>query len=287
MGRKLPDYNPEADGPYETSKRRREIFKRIYRKRQHWRALQEDHGMEPFITTPDGEDVFYGDLMVGEKTLPPQQWAAFDRICLREYTEDATREEILPNSRWSTPVQQYSEDGLKKMIAAYDAKQAGVWDPAEAVKKKRRVRKADPEVGTTPETPEVPEETPLKFSRIERLDWSVCSDANQRFADYIKETTGLKVTGQMVKAVAFLRKPWSHSEEERAVRVAEAERKAEEEAKFANETPEQREKRFKAIRREKSAKAAQKRALDLQDEVRQLRTEAGLDPETGEPVVAA
>lgn len=282
MGRQLPDYDPVKDGPYETSKRRREIFKRIYRRRDHWLALQEDHGMEPFITTPDGEDVFYGDLMVGLQVLAttaPQQLKAFEKICLQEYTESAATLEILPESKWSTPVQQYSDDGLKKMIAAYDAKQDGSWDPAEAVKKKRRTRKVDTDVVT-----QTKEETPPKYSRVDHLNWSVCSDANTRFADHIKAVTGLEITGQMVKAVAFLRNPWYHSDEEQAIRRDIAEHRAAEEAKYANETPEQREARFKAQRRLKSAEAAQRRAEALQAEVRQLRTEAGLDPDTGEPV---
>ena len=59
-----------------------------------------------------------------------------------------------------------------------------------------------------------------------------------------------------------------------------------EKAKWAYETPEQRAKRSpptgcSRVKRKKLAEAQK-----LLDEVKKLRAEAGLDPETGEPVVA-
>lgn len=279
MGRALPDYDPERDGPYASSRRRREIFKRVYRKREHWRALQEDQGMEQFITTPDGEDIYYGDLMVGIDTLPEQQRKAFELICLREYTESAAMVEILPMSRWSTTVQQYSDDGLKKMITAYDAVQARTWNPAEAKSCRRRPKRKGDVVAAA----EAPTKERPKLRRVDYLDWSICSEDNESLATFINEKTGLGITGQMVKAVAFLRKEWYHSPEQVAHREEEAQRKEAEKQKYAYETPEQREKRFEAARRLKAAEAAAKRAQELQDEVRELRIAAGLDPDTGEP----
>jgi hypothetical protein len=248
--------------------------------------------MEPFIPTPDGEVVYYGDLMTGLPALKanaPQQYRAFDRICLNEYTESAATAEILPNSRFSTPVQQYSDDALRKMIAAYDAVQDGTWDPVEAVKKKkRRNKREDPPVPAVVDTPEVPEdvqdEVGPKSSRLAHLDWTTCSDENQRLAEYINKVAGVGITGQQVKALAFLRKPWYRSPEETSIREEEERRKEAEKAKYAYETPEQREKRLKAARVQKSIEAARKREEQLKEELRQLWTEAGLDPETGEPV---
>lgn len=283
MGRKLPEYDPESDGPYETSKRRLKIFKRVYQNYYQWGSDREA-GHVGDVLTIEGEDVYFGDLLVGQETLPLQQRRAFDLICLQGYTESAATAEILPHSKWSTPVQQYSDDGLRKMVAAYDAKQRGAWDPKEAMSRKR---KREPVVTAVAEAPGVPEavetETPPKFSRVDHLDWSVCSEDNKSLADYINARTGLSITGQQVKAVAFLRKPWYQSDERKAHREAVAERKEREKAKYAYETPEQREKRFEAQRRLKSAEAAQERARKLQEEVRQLRIDAGLDPETGEP----
>lgn len=136
MGRRLPDFDPE-DGDYASSKRRIQIFKRIYQHYYHWQSLRET-GEVGDILDIDGEEIYLGDLMTGIETLPTRQRQAFELICLRGYTESAATAILLPNSRWSTPVQQYSDDGLKKMILAYDAKQRGTWDPSTARRKKRR-----------------------------------------------------------------------------------------------------------------------------------------------------
>jgi hypothetical protein len=81
--------------------------------------------MSDIITLPTGEDIYIGDLLVGLDSLPRRQRQAFELICLQGYTESAATEVILPNSNSSTPVQQYADAGLIRMIAAYDKKQAG------------------------------------------------------------------------------------------------------------------------------------------------------------------
>lgn len=137
MGRRLPDYDPDKDGEYATSKRRIQIFKRIYQNYFHWKALRETGEVDDILAV-DGEEIYIGDLMTGIDTLPTRQRQAFELICLQGYTESAATAILLPNSRWSTPVQQYSDDGLKKMVAAYDAKQDGTWNPIEARRKRRK-----------------------------------------------------------------------------------------------------------------------------------------------------
>ena len=292
MGRRLPEYDPHKDGPYQSSKRRIQIFKRIYQNMEHWRAQQEDYGMSPVLTTVDGEDVYYFDLMVGFETLPERQGQAFELICLQGYTESAATSILLPESRWSTPVQQYSDDGLRKMISAYDAKQAGTWNP-DAVKRKRRSPTRKKEIVTSVETtPEVPESNvdqgasapeAAAQEQHRKWDWTTWSDDHESLAAYIT-AHGVDITPAQVKAVAFLRKRWH----EDPVQVEERKRRKEdrlrERDKFANETPEQRKKRHLVARKLKSAELAQARLKSIQDEVRQLRIEAGLDPDTGEPV---
>ena len=147
VGRRLPDYDPERDGDYSLSKRRAQLFKRVYQNYYHWRSLRETGEINDVLNV-DGEEIYLGDLMTGIETLPLRQRQAFELICLRGYTESAATAILLPNSRWSTPVQQYSDDGLRKMIAAYDAKQDGTWDPATAHRKRR---KAKPHCRDTPE----------------------------------------------------------------------------------------------------------------------------------------
>jgi hypothetical protein len=96
----------------------------------HWQALMEDRGMAPVITDElTGEDIYIGDLLVGLDSLPPRQREAFVKICMLGYTETAARDEMLPQSKSSTPVQQYADSGLVRMVAAYDLKQVGAWPP--------------------------------------------------------------------------------------------------------------------------------------------------------------
>ena len=137
MGRRLPDYDPDTDGEYSTSKRRIQLFKRVYQNYYHWCSLRET-GQVDDVLAVDGEEIYLGDLMTGIDILPLRQRQAFELICLKGYTESAATAILLPNSRWSTPVQQYSDDGLKKMVAAYDAKQDGTWDPTAARGKRRK-----------------------------------------------------------------------------------------------------------------------------------------------------
>lgn len=137
MGRRLPDFDPGKDGDYASSKRRMQVFKRIYQHYFHWASLRETGEVDDVLAI-EGEEIYFGDLMVGIDILPPRQRQAFELICLRGYTESAATAILLPNSRWSTPVQQYSDDGLKKMIAAYDAKQNGTWDNKKPRKKSPR-----------------------------------------------------------------------------------------------------------------------------------------------------
>lgn len=136
MARRLPE---------EPTKRRRQVFKRIYQNMEHWKALMEDRGMAPVITDDaTGEDIYIGDLLVGLDSLPPRQRQAFELICLKGYTETAARDELLPNSPSSTPVQQYADSGLIRMVTAYDLKQLGDWPPVvepKPVKRKKTLRR--------------------------------------------------------------------------------------------------------------------------------------------------
>lgn len=121
MVRRLPD---------DPVKRRHQVFKRTYQNLEHWKALMEDRGMDAVITDElTGEDIYLWDLLVGLDSLPPRQREAFEKICLQGYTETAARDEMLPNSTSSTPIQQYADSGLVRMVAAYDLKQAGQWPP--------------------------------------------------------------------------------------------------------------------------------------------------------------
>lgn len=93
----------------------------------HWREQILLGAMSDIITVPEtGEDICYGDLLVGRPRLSPRQGEAFDLICLQGYTETAAAAIMLPNSKWSTTVQQHVNAALERMVAYYDEHQSGV-----------------------------------------------------------------------------------------------------------------------------------------------------------------
>jgi hypothetical protein len=128
MARRLPE---------DPGKRRLQVFKRVFQHLEHWQALMEDRGMGSVITDPEtGEDIYIADLLVGLDSLPPRQRQAFELICLKGYTETAARDVLLPNSKSSTPVQQYADSGLVRVVQAYDLYQRGEWPPVDPPKSK-------------------------------------------------------------------------------------------------------------------------------------------------------
>lgn len=127
--------------PEAPEKRRTQLFKRIYQHLNHFSALIESGEMEMpgIVTLVDDilptEEVYLPDMLVGLLSLPDRQRQAFELICLQGYTEGAATKIMLPDSRWSTPIQQYADTALARMIKAYDEKQAGVWVPRVYVKR--------------------------------------------------------------------------------------------------------------------------------------------------------
>jgi hypothetical protein len=94
------------------------------------------------VIIPDtGEEVYLDDMMCGIDSLPPRQREAFELICLQSWTETDATKVMLPDSRWSTPIQQYADSALARMIAAYDAKQAGTWKYVKYEVKIKKSRK--------------------------------------------------------------------------------------------------------------------------------------------------
>ena len=145
--------------PSDPAKRRKAIFKRAYQSMASWRALMDDQGMDSIITTPDGEDIYYNDLLVGLCVLPPRQRQAFELICLQGYTETAARDVLMPNSKSSTPVQQYADIALTRMIEAYDNKQRGIRPAPRLARKGKKSATKPNATGTSPEsTPMTPQE---------------------------------------------------------------------------------------------------------------------------------
>ena len=133
MPRKLPD---------DPTKRRLQIMKRLYQHLEHWHSLIEAGEMSHIVTIPDtGEEIFLLDMLVGIDALPPRQREAFELICLQGWTETDATKKMLPDSKWSTPVQQYSDTALARMVASYDEKQAGTFVYARYEVKTKRPNK--------------------------------------------------------------------------------------------------------------------------------------------------
>lgn len=124
--------------PEDPEKRRKQYFKRIYQHRQHWMSLMESGRLKDIdiIQTPEGEDIYFGDLLVGLDDLPPRQRQAFELVCLQGYTETAAKEALLPDSKSSSPIQEYVDTALTRMVRAYDEKQAGIYKPKAQKTKK-------------------------------------------------------------------------------------------------------------------------------------------------------
>lgn len=138
--------------PTDPVKRRLQIFKRVYQHLEHFNSLIEagEMDMPGIIPIHDEilpyEEIYLPDMMVGILSLPDRQREAFELICLQAYTEGAATEIMLPDSRWSTPIQQYADTALARMVAAYDEKQAGVWVHKVYVKRtKHKVEETAPE----------------------------------------------------------------------------------------------------------------------------------------------
>lgn len=130
--------------PTDPQKRRFQFFKRVYQHLEHFNALIETGEMEMpgIIPIHDEilpfEEIYLPDMMVGILSLPDRQRQAFELICLRGFTERACTDIMFsPESEWTTPVQQYADTALARMVAAYDDKQAGVWVPRVYIKRTR------------------------------------------------------------------------------------------------------------------------------------------------------
>jgi len=106
-------------------KRRHQIFKRLYSYYYEWGALIEAGETDSFLTTPDGEVVYRGDLLVGFESLPEKQFLAFHLLCLEGMTESQAAELVSKTGRRPMPVQQHAEAGLRRMVKAYDEQQLG------------------------------------------------------------------------------------------------------------------------------------------------------------------
>lgn len=150
MSRRLPRAHPDDEDA--VRKLRLRTFKLLYQAYYEWQALRgTGHTVQDVLMAPNGEEVYFPDLMTGYNYLPRRQQQSFELICMRGYSEAAATIEIygvgecetdsegnpvldaegnpVIKKRSSTVVQQYAQQALERMVQAYDEVQANAWDP--------------------------------------------------------------------------------------------------------------------------------------------------------------
>lgn len=111
---------------------RLEIFSRIYQYMQHWHAQMEMGTMDDIITIPEsGEEVYYGDLLVGLDTLPDRERQVFELVHLQGYTQIAAAK-LVPHIP-GHPVSEASRAALVHMVRCYDRAEGVIEEQEKAV----------------------------------------------------------------------------------------------------------------------------------------------------------
>src|ERR1700747_2133779 len=97
---------------------RRQIFAKIYMHMAHWHAQIENGTMTDIIMTPECEEVYFGDLLVGLPLLSERERPIFPLIYLQGYPQTAVMQ-LLPADP-GCPVKMASRTTLTHMINEYD-----------------------------------------------------------------------------------------------------------------------------------------------------------------------
>lgn len=111
-------------------KRRRTILEQLLKHYFEWRVLFEEEGVDTL--SHDGEDYGLHDIMENLDLLPPRQLEAVQLICILNFTQKEAAE-IMGFTKWTTPVQQYKNAGLGKLLTYMD-------DPELAREKREQQR---------------------------------------------------------------------------------------------------------------------------------------------------
>ena len=117
-------------------KEKRKIFSRVLKNYAAWKSLVESEGLFS-ITLRDGEEIHYMDILDGFKVLPPRQRQAVWLMCVEDLPEVEVAQ-MMGFKGWPTPVQQYKNIGLARLIKYQEAT---VWEKFEMQRKARRHNK--------------------------------------------------------------------------------------------------------------------------------------------------
>jgi hypothetical protein len=94
----------------------RKQFARLLKNYASWVSLIESDGGPHTITLPSGQEIHYLDILDGFAILPERQRQAVWLMCVQDLSEAETAK-IMGFLNWPTPVQQYKNYGLAKLIA--------------------------------------------------------------------------------------------------------------------------------------------------------------------------
>lgn len=117
MGRRKYERTPEQ----EHWLLRRKTLERILKNYATWRALYETEGEAVSVISAHGDEWHIFDVLDGLDELPPRQLEAIVLTCL-EGRSELEAAKIMGFKKWSTPVQQYRNLGLNKLLAMHDKK---------------------------------------------------------------------------------------------------------------------------------------------------------------------
>lgn len=99
----------------EVYKAKRKRYAKMLKHYQEWLSLVESENIQTLPIGENGEEIHYMDVRDALRVLPPRQYEAVRLMCL----EDLSEQEVAVRmgfTKWPTPVQQYKNFGLKRLI---------------------------------------------------------------------------------------------------------------------------------------------------------------------------
>lgn len=99
-------------------KAKRRLFAKMLKHFAEWLSLVESEGLTTI--TVEGEEYHYLDILSAFEVLPPRQREAVWLMCIEDRSEQDVAQRMGFTS-WPTPVQQYKNFGLAKMMVYQNA----------------------------------------------------------------------------------------------------------------------------------------------------------------------
>lgn len=121
-------------------KEKRRVFAKVLKNFAKWMSLVESEGL--FTITVEGEEMHYMDVLNSFEVVPTRQRQAVWLMCIEDRSEQDVAK-IMGFTSWPTPVQQYKNLGLSRMMRFLNASSE---DRATMVRSSARYNKPKPVV---------------------------------------------------------------------------------------------------------------------------------------------